>query len=71
MPRHAVESNSRVALRIRPGDKATLLRAVEIEKTDMTEFIIRTALREARAVIEHSEKIQLSQRDSRRVLELP
>ena len=70
MPRQAIEDNSRIALRIRPSDKATLLRAVEIENTDMTEFIVRTALREAHAVIEQSEKIQLSPRDTRRVLEL-
>ena len=31
MPRPALETNSRVALRVRPADKATLLRAVEIE----------------------------------------
>lgn len=70
MARTAIENNSRVALRIQPADKATLLRAVELEKTDMTEFILRTALREARAVIEHAETVKLSQRDSRRVLEL-
>ncbi len=70
MPRPALEENSRIALRIRPEDKATLLRAVAIEDSDMTEFILRTALREARAVIERSEKIRLSERDSLRVLDM-
>lgn len=44
MPRVAVETNSRVALRIRPNDKARLLRAVAIEHTDLTDFILRNAL---------------------------
>lgn len=70
MPRAALESNSRLALRIRPDDKATLMRAVELEKTDMTEFILRTALREAQTVIDHAEKVRLGARDTRRVLEL-
>jgi uncharacterized protein (DUF1778 family) len=70
MVRAAIEDNSRVALRIRPRDKATLLRAVELEGTDMTEFILRTALKEAQAVIEQSERVHLSGRDSLRVMEL-
>jgi uncharacterized protein (DUF1778 family) len=70
MPRAPVNENSRLALRIRPNDKATLMRAVELEQTDMTEFILRTALREAQAVIDEHERVKLSRRDSRRVLEL-
>jgi len=70
MPRTAIDDNSRLALRITPRDKATILRAVELRQTDMTDFILRTALREAEAVIEEAERVQLTQRDSRRVLEL-
>jgi uncharacterized protein (DUF1778 family) len=69
MPRVAIDNN-RVALRIRPGDKATIMRAVALEKTDMTDFILRTTLREAQAVIARAEKLKLSARDSRRVLQL-
>jgi uncharacterized protein (DUF1778 family) len=69
MPRPAVDDNSRLALRIRPADKAILMRAVALEQTDMTDFILRTALREARAVIEEHERIKLSPRDSRLVME--
>lgn len=36
----------------------------------MTEFILRTALREAQAVIEEHEQVKLSRRDSLRVLEV-
>ena len=70
MPRAAVENNSRVALRIRPTDKARLMRASALEHTDLTDFILRNVLRAADAVIEQAERIVLSERDSLRVLEL-
>lgn len=69
MPRPAVDDNSRLALRIRPADKAILMRAVALEQTDMTDFILRTALREARVVIEEHERVKLSSRDSRLLME--
>jgi uncharacterized protein (DUF1778 family) len=59
-----------VALRIRAADKAVIMRAVALAQTDMTEFILRTALREAQLVIEEHERVKLSARDSLRVLEL-
>ena len=70
MPRVAVEDNSRMSLRIRPGEKATLLRAVALKHTDLTDFVLRHALRAAKAVIAEAERVQLSQRDSLRVLDL-
>ncbi|MFO0426524.1 MAG: DUF1778 domain-containing protein [Planctomyces sp.] len=70
MPRPAVNDNSRVALRIRTADKELIMRAVALAQTDMTDFILRTAVREARLVIDEHERVKLSQRDSRRVLDL-
>jgi len=70
MPRAAVDDNNRVALRVRPADKALIMRAVALAQTDMTTFILRTALREAQLVIEEHERVKLTQRDSRLVLEL-
>lgn len=70
MPRAAVENNQRVALRVRSDDKAIILRAVAIAQTDMTAFILRAALREAQSIIEEDQRIKLSQRDSRLVMEL-
>ena len=70
MPRAAVNENSRVALRIRAADKAVIIRAAALEQTDMTGFILRTALREAQSVIEEHEQVTLSKRDSLRILEL-
>jgi uncharacterized protein (DUF1778 family) len=69
MPRLAVE-NSRIAMRIRPEDKARLMRAGALEQIDLSEFILRNALRAADAVIEQAERITLSERDSLRVMEL-
>jgi uncharacterized protein (DUF1778 family) len=70
MPRAAVEDNNRVALRVRPADKAVLMRAVALAQTDMTTFILRTALREAKSVIEEHERVKLTGRDSRLVMAL-
>jgi uncharacterized protein (DUF1778 family) len=70
MPRAAVDDNNRVALRVRPADKALIMRAVALEQTDMTTFILRTALREAQSVIEEHERVKLTQRDSLLVMEL-
>ena len=70
MPRVAVEDNSRMSLRIRPQEKALLLRAVALKQTDLTDFVLRHALRAAKAVIERADRVPLSARDSLRVLNL-
>src|SRR5208282_1565652 len=59
VPRVVVEDNSRL-----------LLRAVALDHTDLTDFVIRNALRAARAVIEKADHLQVSERDSLRVLAL-
>jgi uncharacterized protein (DUF1778 family) len=70
MPRKAVEDNSRMSLRIRAEEKALLLRAVALKHTDLTDFVVRHALLAAKAVIEEADHLQLSERDSLRVLDL-
>ena len=70
MPRVAVEDNSRMSLRIRPEEKALLMRAVALDHTDLTDFVIRHAVQAAKAVIEEADHVQLSGRDSLRVLDL-
>ena len=70
MPRIPVKDNSRVALRIRAADKAKILRAVALERTDLTTFILENTLRAADSVIERAERLILSERDSMRVLDL-
>lgn len=70
MPRAAVEDNRRMSLRIRAEEKALLLRAVALNHTDLTSFVVRHAVSAARAVIEQADVVQLSERDSLRVLDL-
>lgn len=70
MPRVATDDNSRMSLRIRPEQKATLLRAAALEQTNLTEFVLQNALQAAKQVIEKTERGHLSDRDSLRVLEL-
>jgi uncharacterized protein (DUF1778 family) len=69
MPR-AHSDSGRVELRLRPEDKAVLTRAATLERLDLTGFILRNVLPQAAAVIAREEHLQLSERDSLRVLEL-
>ena len=69
MPRVAIENNSRMSLRIRPNDKALLMRAVAYEHTDLTDFVLQHAIEAAKAVIAQAEQVSLSERDSLRVLD--
>lgn len=70
MPRIAIKDNSRLALRVRPTDKAILMRAVALEQSDLTEFVLKNALKAAKEVIDQAEHMPLSERDSLRVLEI-
>jgi uncharacterized protein (DUF1778 family) len=70
MPRIAIEDNSRMSLRIRAEEKALLLRAVALTHTDLTDFVLRHALLAARSVVEAADHVQLSARDSLRVLDM-
>lgn len=70
MPRVAVGDNKRMNLRVLPEQKATLMRAAALRNTDLTNFVLQLALREAKAVIEESERVTLSERDTRLWLDL-
>lgn len=58
-----------MSLRIRPEDKALLMRAVAYEHTDLTSFVLRNAIQAAKAVVAQAERVSLSERDSLRVLD--
>jgi uncharacterized protein (DUF1778 family) len=68
MPRLAVEDNSRMSLRIPAEEKAILLRAAALRRTDLTGFVRQSSLSAAKAVIQEEEHLELSERDSLRVL---
>ena len=46
------------------------MRAAALVHADLTEFVTRAALREAEAVIKSAERIEVSERDFLRILEL-
>lgn len=70
MPRAAVSDNERLSFRIKPADKATILRATEIAgAAGITDFVLRTVLEASHAIIERNDRIVLSERDARKVLE--
>jgi uncharacterized protein (DUF1778 family) len=69
MPR-SLTARGRVELRLRPEDKATLTRAAAIKRLDLTGYILRSVLPQARADISEAERLKLSERDSLRVLAL-
>ena len=60
----------RIELRAAPAEKALLLRAAALERLDVTSFVMRAALPQAENVIAAAETIELSERDSLRVLAL-
>jgi len=70
MPRITVDDNKRMHLRARPEQKAMFLRAAALRNTELTDFVLQSALREAERVIEEAERITLSERDSLMVLKL-
>ncbi len=70
MPRVAVDDNKRMNLRVRPKQKATLMRAAALKNTDLTDFVLQSALREAEAIIKAADDLKLSERDSLLVLKL-
>lgn len=69
MPRAAVESN-RYAMRIGADEKSRLIRAAALEQTDLKDFILRSALREADNVIDRAQVVKLSERDTKLLLDL-
>ena len=70
MPRPPVENNDRMSLRIAEEEKSLLIRAAALQHTSLTEFVIRPAVANARQVIEQSERLHLTERDSLKVLDL-
>ena len=70
MPQIPVESNSRLSLRIASEEKSLLVRAAAMQHTDLTEFVTRTVVAEARKVIEQNERIILTERDHAQLLNL-
>jgi uncharacterized protein (DUF1778 family) len=69
MARQPTDSG-RIELRIKPKEKALLSRAAALRHEDLTGFILRTVLPAAERIVDQAERIELSERDSERVLAL-
>ncbi|MEJ0028666.1 MAG: DUF1778 domain-containing protein [Rhizomicrobium sp.] len=62
--------DDRIELRASKEEKRLLVAAAAEERLDVTSFIMRRVMPAAREVVERSERIALSERDSARVLKL-
>ena len=70
MPQVPVETNDRMSLRIASEEKSLLMRAATLQHTNLTEFVIRNVMSVARKIIDESEQLKLTERDSLHVLAL-
>jgi len=70
MPQIPVETNDRMSLRIASEEKSLLMRAAALQHTNLTEFVIRNVMSAARKVVDESERLELTERDSLQVLDL-
>ena len=66
----AASRSDRIELRATSEEKRLIAEAAAHEQLDVTRFIMRSVLPVAREVVKRSERIVLSERDSKRVLEL-
>ena len=62
--------DDRIELRATREEKRLLVAAAAEERLDVTGFIMRRAMPAAREVVEKSQRVQLSERDTARVLKL-
>ena len=62
--------DDRIELRATKEEKRLLAAAASYERLDVTSFVMRSALPEARKVVDRAERIVLSARDTVRVLKL-
>jgi uncharacterized protein (DUF1778 family) len=70
MAARAEARSDRIEIRTTKEEKRLLMAAAEHERLDLTSFIMRSALPAAREVMVKADRIVLSERDTRRVLDL-
>ena len=64
------KTSARVSLRIAPVEKSLLARAAALQQVDLREFATRTLVTKAREVVDQHDRLQLTERDSLKVLDL-
>ena len=70
MPRTPVKSHQRLSIRIDASQKELLMRAASIQSTDLTEFVTRSSVSAACAIIEQHERLLLSEQETDYLLNL-
>lgn len=70
MPTITSSRDDRIELRTSREEKRVLAAAAAYQRLDLTTFVLRTALPVAEEVVSQHERMRLSARDSRRVLDL-
>lgn len=62
--------SDRIELRATPEEKSLLARAAAYERLDLTSFVMRSVLPTAEKIVRRAERISLSERDTKRVIDL-
>ena len=70
MATNTATRDDRIELRATKEEKRLLAAAAAHERLDVTSFIMRSVLPVARDVVDRAERIVLSERDTKRVLDL-
>jgi len=70
MPRTPVKSHQRLSIRIDASQKELLMRAASIQSTDLTEFVTRSSVSAAYAIIEQHERLMLTEQETDYLLNL-
>ena len=69
MPQPNINDNNRFTMNIPPPEKARLVRAAALEHTTLRDFMLCNSLNAADSVIERCERVTLSERDTRLLLD--
>ena len=70
MPTPSASRDDRIELRASREEKRMLAAAAAYERLDLTSFVMRSALPAAEEIVARHERIELSARDSERILAL-
>jgi uncharacterized protein (DUF1778 family) len=70
VPRNQSLRDERIELRATRAEKRLLSEAAARQRLDLTSFVMAAALPAARAVVARADRIALSSRDTKRVLDL-
>ena len=66
----ASKNQTRIGARVPPEVLRTLHRAADLNGSTLNQFLVQAALKEAHAVIDREQRLQLSARDAEQLLEL-